>query len=149
MTAASRECAFLVEWWTPAADRGEYMGRWFEARGGEEARAHALTVVDHAWTARVRISRLVDDQPVSAVDADRAALEGWNADSAEQPDHSPGPQLPPRSPDDLRREIVCGCRDALVLGIRAGLLDRARVVILLHEVDRSFDPGMLDDGDED
>ncbi|MES2096789.1 MAG: hypothetical protein V4459_08500 [Pseudomonadota bacterium] len=133
-----------MEWWSARSDAGEHTGRWFEAGDRETARAHGLAVVDAAWTARVRISHLVDDQPVAVADADRPALMSWKVTRDAVPGQVEGPPLPPRSPDDVRREVVCGCRDALSLGLRAGMLDRHRVVDLLHEIDRSFDPGMLE-----
>jgi hypothetical protein len=47
--------------------------------------------------------------------------------------------------------VVCGCRDALALALRAKLLSRERVIDLLYEIDRSFDAGLmaLDDVDPD
>ena len=137
----------LVEWWGERSDRGEHTGRWFEG-DGSAARDHALTVVDQAWTGRVRISLLDDGQPVAAIETDGAALLAWDPDAEPLPAPLDGLPLPPRSPDDVRREIVCGCRDALALGLRSGLLGRRRVVDLLHEIDRSFDPGLLDEDDE-
>ncbi|RYY26136.1 MAG: hypothetical protein EOP62_11705 [Sphingomonadales bacterium] len=138
----------LVEWWGSRSEAGEHTGRWFEAGDRETALAHGLSLVDTAWTGRVRISQLVDGQPVAVANADRAALLAWDVAIDGVPAAVEGPPLPPRSTDDLRREIVCGCRDALALGLRAGLLDRKRVIELLHEIDRSFDPGMLEDVDE-
>lgn len=147
MTAAGARTT-LVEWWGARSEAGEHTGRWFETDDPRTAREHGLTVVDGAWTARVRISELVGGQLVAIASATREALLAWDVDRAGLPAHVDGPPLPPRSPDDVRREVVCGCRDALALGIRAGLLERKRVVDLLHEIDRSFDPGMLEDLDE-
>ena len=142
------ERSTLIEWWGTRSADGEHTGRWYETGDLAAARALALDVVDAAWTARVRVTALDDGQPVAAVDADRASLFAWNVTISSMPANVEGPPLPPRSPDDIRREVFCGCRDALVLGLRAGLIDRRRVLDLLHEVDRSFDPGMLDDDDD-
>lgn len=138
----------LVEWWDAKSKAGEHTGRWFEAGDRETARVHGLSLVNGAWTARVRISQLINGQPVAIANADRNALLAWDVAIQGVPKHVEGPPLPPRSPDDVRHEVVCGCRDALALGIRAGLLDRRRVIYLLHEIDRSFDPGMIEDVDE-
>lgn len=138
----------LVEWWGARSETGEHTGRWFETGDRKTARVHGLSVVDAAWTARVRMSQLVEGQPVAIANSDRAGLLAWDIAIEPVPKHVEGPPLPPRSTDDVRREVVCGCRDSLSLGLRAGLLDRRRVVELLHEIDRSFDPGMLDGMDD-
>lgn len=88
---------------------------------------------------------------VDVVSADRKALYCWPASSNPLPSDVAGAPLPPRSAATVRGEVVCGCRDALALALRAKLLSRERVIDLLYEIDRSFDAGLmaLDDVDPD
>lgn len=142
MTVFAR--TYLLEWWEATVSSGEPTGRWFEHDSASVVRAQGLSVVKDAWTSRVRITMTGNGGAV-AVDPDRHALLEWTVDEDVLPRHCEGLVLPPRSPDDIHREVVCGCRDALALGLRAGRLDRRRVLELLHEIDRSFDPGLLEE----
>jgi hypothetical protein len=136
---------YLVEWWSHEAEGLDRAGSWQEFPDGFHARTGALTVVDLAWTLRVRITILQSGATVGAVNANRATLDVWEPGIESLPSAVEGPPLPPRSADDLRGEVVCSCRDALALALRARLLSRDRVAHLLHEIDRSFDPGCAED----
>jgi hypothetical protein len=145
-TAQKRsERLYLVEWWSDEAEGLERAGSWQEFPDGFHARTGALRVVDGAWTLRVRITILHSGATAGAVNANRAALEVWEPGIGILPGAVEGPPLPPRSADDLRGEVVCSCRDALALALRARLLSRDRVAHLLHEIDKSFDPSWTED----
>ncbi len=132
--------SLLVQWWTPVPGSEEFAGESMECADADELK-HRLGEIarQEPWMGLVRIVALVGGRPSGEASTDLDGVRSWDPGDTMLPADRPDIELPPRGRRELRYDVVLGCREQLARGVRARLLEREDVGLLLLAIDRAFD----------